>query len=210
MEENINNKSKSMPVSINKNRSNRQEYKQDRDNRQESNRQNTKENTNMGDSVKNALKLIWARLNRLKSKLGFQTLSDEFGTFMEIQDKYIRNKSKASLDDSLMGEIESDMESLLGRLEVYDELDTNEVKMLKGVEKPLTIFGKKIELGNYKKVSRIVMYAGGFYIGYVWILKPVIFPLMKKVLTAKVRKNGGSGNSNSGVNGVKDADFRVI
>lgn len=195
MEEN----NKLKPIPVNKNRSN---------GKQEGDKQNNKENVNMGDRVKNALKMIWSRLNRLKSKLGFQTLSDEFGTFMEIQDKYIRNKSKASLDDSLMSEIESDMESLLGRLEVYDELDTNEVKMLKGVEKPLTIFGKKIELGNYKKVSRIIMYAGGFYIGYVWILKPVVFPLMKKVLTAKVRKNSSGGNGN--INGVKDADFRVI
>lgn len=194
MEEN----NKLKPIPVNKNRNGKQE----------GDKHVGDKNTNVGDSVKNALKVIWSRLNRLKSKLGFQTLSDEFGTFMEIQDKYIRNKSKASLDDALMGEIESDMESLLGRLEVYDELDTNEVKMLKGVEKPLTIFGKKIELGNYKKVSRIIMYAGGFYIGYVWILKPVVLPLMKKVLTAKVRKT--SSGSNGNINGVKDADFRVI
>lgn len=156
------------------------------------------------DGVKNVLKMIWTKLNRMKSKLGFNTLSDEFNEFREIQDKYVRNKAQASLDDSLMGEIESDMESLLGRLEIYDSLEPNEVKILKGVEKPFTIFGQKIEFKNYKRIGTIVMYAGGIYVGYQWILKPFLFPVVKKIMTTQIRKKSKYNS------GLRDADYTVI
>lgn len=166
--------------------------------------QQQKESGNVVDSVKNALKMIWSKLNRMKSKLGFHTLSDEFNEFRTIQDKYVRNKAQASLDDSLMEEIESDMESLLGRLEIYDSLEPNEVKILKGVEKPFTIFGQKIEFKNYKRIGTIVMYVGGIYVGYQWILKPFVFPTVKKIMTTQVRKK----KEYSG--GLKNADYMVI
>ncbi len=156
------------------------------------------------DGVKNALKMIWSKLNRMKNKLGFNTLSDEFNEFRTIQDKYVRNKAQASIDDSLMGEIESEMESLLGRLEIYDSLEPDEVKMLKGVEKPFTIFGQKIELKNYKKIGTIVMYVGGIYVGYQWILKPIVFPVVKKIMTTQVKKKKEYSS------GLRDADYTVI
>lgn len=166
--------------------------------------QQQREAGNIADSVKNALKMIWMKLNRMKGKLGFHTLSDEFNEFRTIQDKYVRNKTRASLDDTLMGEIESDMESLLGRLEIYDSLEPDEVKMLKGVEKPFTVFGQKIEFKNYKRIGTIVMYVGGIYVGYQWILRPFVFPAVKKIMTTQVRRK----KEYSG--GLKDANYTII
>lgn len=156
------------------------------------------------DNVKNVLKMIWTKLNRMKNKLGFNTLSDEFNEYRTIQDKYVRNKSQASIDDSLMGEIESDMESLLGRLEIYDSLEPDEVKMLKRVEKPFTIFGQKIELKNYKRIGTMAMYAGGIYLSWQWILRPFVFPAVKKIMNTKVKKTKEYSS------GLRDADYTVI
>lgn len=155
------------------------------------------------------LKNVWGRLNNLRQKFGFNTVKEEFDTFLKTRDKYLRNKSKQTLGEIEVESIESELESLSGRLEVFGNLEADEVRLLKAQEKPIRILGKEIDLGNYRKLMVYAGYAGGAYFGYTWIIAPLVLPALKKLLTTKVKvKKVNRGNN--GFSDIRDAEFTVI
>jgi len=156
-------------------------------------------------AIDRALKNIWGRLNTLRQKFGFNTVKEEFDTFLKTRDKYLRGKSK-TLGDIETETIESELESLAGRLEIFGNLEADEVRLLKAQEKPLRILGKQIDVGNYRKLVVYAGYIGGAYLGYRFIIAPVVMPALKKILSTKIKVKKDYHRNDS----IQDAEFTVI
>jgi hypothetical protein len=140
----------------------------------------------------------------LKDRIGFDTLSSEYSKYMELKDKFIRNKEKISIDDVMLSGLLGEIDALKNRLEEFENLSTEEVKAYKQSETPFMIMGKRIDLRNYKNIANYAMYGLAVFVGYKYILRPYIFPLAGKLLTTKVKVKKNSFNS------MQDADYRIV
>lgn len=148
------------------------------------------------------LGVIKVKLNRLKQILGFDTIKDEYSKYLHLKDDFYRNKAMLSVNDAIYNKVSGNAESLLGRLEELETLSEDEVKALKRYENVLTVFGKKINLSDYKSYTRIAMYVGAGYIVYKFVLRPFVFPAAKKILMTKVRTKRRPE--------PKQADYRMV
>lgn len=163
-----------------------------------------KEVDNVGfvSSLLNAIRRQWMTL---KDRLGFDTLSSEYSKYMELKDRFTRNKEKVSVDDVMLQGLLGEIDALKSRLEEFENLSTEEVRAYKQSETPFTIMGKKIELNGYKNIATYAMYGLAIFVGYKYLLRPYIFPAVGKLLTTKVKVKKGGGFSD-----MRDADFRII
>ena len=148
------------------------------------------------------LGVIKIKLTRLKQLLGFPVIADEYSKYLSLKDDFYKNKAMLSVNDVICNRLSGSIESLLGRLDDLESLEADEVKALKKHENVLTIWGKKINLSDYKNYTKIAMYAGAGWIVYKFILVPFVFPVSKKILMTKVKTKRKHE--------PEQADYRVI
>lgn len=147
---------------------------------------------------------IKKKLMMLKERLDFSTLTDEYSKYMDLKDRFIRNKEKVSIDDVFATTLLGEIDALRNRLEEFESLSTDEVLTYKKNEQPFTIMGRRIELKGYKNIATYAMYGLGVFIGYKYILRPYVFPAMGKLLTTKVKVRKNNFNT------IGDANYRII
>lgn len=140
----------------------------------------------------------------LKDKLGFDALSEEYSKYMELKDRFTRNRPKISLDSDFTTALLGEIDALKNRLDEFENLSTEEVIAYKRSEQPFTIMGRKIELRGYKNIATYTVYGLAIFMGYRYILKPYIFPAVGKLLTTKVKVKKNSFSD------IRDANYRII
>lgn len=155
-------------------------------------------------AITGMLDAIKLKLKKLKQLFNYNIIADEHVKYMQLKDEFVKNKGRVSLDGELHDKLLGELESLFSRLGELESLDMDEVKEFKRAEKPINLFGKKIELNNYKRVMNYAMYGTIIFISYKFVLKPYVFPMMWKALNTKVKSK--SFNSNN----VRDAEYKVI
>ena len=152
--------------------------------------------------IEGLLEIIKDKLNKLKSKLGFDNILSEHSKYMSLKEQMNRSKSRLSIDDELSNNMLGEIESLLGRIEDFELMSPDEVKQIKKYENPISILGRQFRLEGYKGYFKVGVYIAAGWVGYKYLISPYFFPLAKKILTTKVK-------SKRGYDTLKDADYTI-
>lgn len=154
------------------------------------------------DDIEGLLEMIKDKLIKLKNKLGFDNILSEHSKYMNLKESMNRNKSRLTIDDELSNNMLGEIESLLGRLEDFDLMSPDEVKQIKKYENPISILGRQFRLEGYKGYFKVGIYIAAGWVGYKYLINPYFFPLVKKILTTKVK-------SRKSYDTLKDAEYTI-